>query len=387
MRWLAGLMVVMAVSAGCGERTDGPDGTAGGPEGSTEWRRLPDGPLSGRTGAVAVGVGDRAYVFGGWKFLCPPSADCTTPEGPLMADGAVLDTSTGEWQRIADAPFGVRSAATTVLGSHIYVVSGCRGKPHCFDGPLELLRYDTVADRWDELGRLPGVKNWYPTLHAIGDRVLALSTSDEQGEVADVLYDPGAEEWTALPDDPLPPVYDRHAVIDGARLLVFGSPRVGPDEEGAPKVGAAYDLTSGEWTRLPDAPGKGYQVWRSGDRAFLNPHFGPDGGGLLDLDSDTWRPLPVDVSRGDRYDLAGLIGDNAAIYEYSHGWALDARDDTFIAIPERPSTAYDESRTAVGQDLLVFGGQDWGEVERDGSSDMKRGELVAETWLWSPPRT
>jgi len=118
-------------------------------------------------------------------------------------------------------------------------------------------------------------------------------------------------------------------------------------------------------------------VWRAGDRAFLNPHFGDAGGGVLDLRSDSWGPFPDGPDDPDwSGDLAGLVSADGATYEYSDGWVLDARDDEWLEVPPRGGEVYDESLGAVGQALVVFGGQEW---------DGDEGRLVAETWVWRPP--
>lgn len=365
--------------SGCGVATSEPPAPAA-PGTSAEgggWERLPDPPLTGRVESVVTAVGDQVLVMGGWEWLCPPNADCSFPDRPLLRDGALLDVATGEWRPIAQAPFGVRSGRADTLGNDVYVLTGCRGSVGC-DAPLELLRYDTRADRWSELGQVPRPAPPYATLAGVGDRLLVLGDSDENGEWPDHLYDPASDSWQQLPDDPLPDVYDRWAVADGDRLLVFGSPvRQGTQM----KVGASYDLASGAWTELPDAPGTGYQVWRSGDEAWLNPHFGATGGGVLDLRTDTWRPFPeqpVGLGAQDALDLAGVIGGGEATFEYAVGLVRDTEHDTWLRIPERSSTAYDEQVTALGDALVVFGGQQW-----DGD---EAGELVAETWIWRPDR-
>ena len=56
---------------------------------------------------------------------------------------------------------------------------------------------------------------------------------------------------------------------------------------------------------------------------------------------------------------------------------FDARDDTWFEIPGRGGEVYDDTVAAVGQSLVVFGGQRW-----DGND----GELVAEAWVYEPPR-
>ena len=344
--------------------------------GATGWQQLPDAPLSGRVDAVTAAVGDELVVVGGWEWLCPPTADCSFPGEPLLADGAALDTATGDWRPIAAAPFGLRGSPSAVLGEDVYVMTGCRAGPAC-DGRRELLGYDTRADRWQQLGLLPRAVR-YAHLVPVGDELLALSDSDEHGDRADHLYDVATGTWRELPDDPLPPVYDRHAVVEDGRLLVFGSPRARVDEQDT-KVGAALDLDTGRWTPLPDAPAYGYQVWRVGDEAWLNPHFGDGGGGVLDLATDTWRRFP-DAPAGSDWggDMAGVIGEGEATYEYAAGWVRDTRSDQWVRVPPRGHPAVDaESVTAVGDALVVFGGQRWGDAG---------GELLAEAWVWRPPR-
>ena len=75
--------------------------------------------------------------------------------------------------------------------------------------------------------------------------------------------------------------------------------------------------------------------------------------------------------------MAGIVGEGEATYEYSSGWVRDTRSDRWLRVPSRPGAAEgEESVTAVGDALVVFGGQRW-----DGSD----GELLAETWVWRPP--
>jgi hypothetical protein len=209
----------------------------------------------------------------------------------------------------------------------------------------------------------------------VGGRLLVLADTDEYGERPDHLYDPTTGRWEEVPDDPLPRVYDRWAVDGGDRLLVFGSPT---STEAETKLGAAYDLATGSWRRLPDAPGAGYQVWRSGDEAWLNPHFGSEGGGVLDLRTDTWRPFPgapEDLGEDEALDLAGVIGWGDGAYEYSSGLVRDTQRDRWLRIRKQTSVTYDERLTTLGDTLVVFGGQRWQDSD---------GELLAETWIWRP---
>ena len=67
-----------------------------------------------------------------------------------------------------------------------------------------------------------------------------MAGSEESVARHDALYNPDEATWSVLPDGPLPRTYDRFAVADGDRVLLFGSPMVDADQEGQAKVGAAY---------------------------------------------------------------------------------------------------------------------------------------------------
>jgi hypothetical protein len=374
---LAAPLALLLFVTGCGVAAPAPGpGPVEGREAGSGWQRLPDPPLSPRTHPVVAAVDDRVLVVGGTEFLCPPNADCSLPDEPARSDGALVDTATGEWEAISDAPYPVQAAQTAVVGSVVWLLLPCVGSPAC-DGPAQLLSYDTAADTWEEHAPLPREVR-YADLVAVPGGLVAAPTSDERREVADHRFDLASGRWQALPDDRLPRVFDRFVVPDGDRLLAFGSVIPEPDGDyDEPKVAAALDLASGTWTRLPDAPAHGYQAWRIGGEVWLNPHFGNDRLAVLDLRTDTWRTGPqgpdVDDWEG---DAAGLLGEGEAVYEYADGWVLDTTSDRWLRVPERDDGGvYDASVTAAGEGLVVVGGQRW-----EGSD----GELVVDTWVWRP---
>ena len=366
------LVVVALLASGCARATgDAPaPGAAGEVPAGSGWQRLPDPPLSGRTHPAAVVVDGRLHVFGGWTALCPPGADCTLPEGPAFRDGAVLDVESSRWKPMADAPYGLRGVSTAVLGADVYVASTCHDDTYC-QGPYSLLRYDTVTDRWEERAPLPRSLR-YLSLSVVGDRLLALSTSDESGERPDAVYDPATDTWEELPDDPLPEGHDRFAVVDGDRLLVFES--IGVDDGERRKAVAALDLRTRVWTILPDAPGPGYQAWRSGDEVWLNPHYGP-GGGVLDLETDTWQPFP-DGPRGVRVRPG----------RDHRRRKRDLRVRRRVGARHRPRPMGAGAGPA-GPDVRRHRHRPRrraGRRRRPARWQGDDGELVAETWLWRP---
>ncbi|MFC5178687.1 hypothetical protein [Nocardioides taihuensis] len=379
------LLASVALSAtGCGAGDDSSGARATG-----AWHTLPEAPLSPRDDAVVVGVGGQVLVVGGWEFLCPPMADCALPEAPLLDDGAVYDPAADAWRPISPPPFGVRATShdTTAVGDTAYLLTGCAAGPDC-GGPLRLLSYDLTADRWDDRGRVPGDER-YRQVTAAGRDLVVYAGSDEHGEVPDLAYDPARSSWSRLPDDPLPRTFDRFVVPVGDQLVLAGSPTAGVDAgKNPPKLAARYDLGHEAWTRLPDAPGPGYQLFPGDGGPVLDGHFGESPGWVLDPGTWTWSPLPDEGGGHDNvsgvlerdgavYDLPGSAGSVASgdVYVY------DSTALTFVAVPAPPDRedVYDDSSTALGRDLVVFGGQRW---SGGGAGD---GELVADARLWTAP--
>ena len=159
-------------------------------------------------------------------------------------------------------------------------------------GPPELLEYDVAADRWLEHGRVPGFADVVPRPRPRrGPARRAPGRRTSRAGRPTCVFDPGSGAWERLPDDPLPEVYDRFAVAVGDDLVLAGSPSAALDDGGVPdtKLLARLDLATGTWTRLPDAPGPGYQLWAAGDGLLLNGHYRPVW--LLDPATGRWtRP-------------------------------------------------------------------------------------------------
>jgi len=234
-----------------------------------------------------------------------------------------------------------------------------------------LLRYRSEADVWDVLSGPEALSPSY-RLVRFGDGVVAYKGSDERGSEPDFRFLAGEDRWVTLPDDPLPPVYDRFVVEYDRLLLLFGS----PIERGSgTKLAAAYDPQTNTWERLKESGAQGYQVWRSGSLLYLNPHFGKAGGGIYDPSRNVWRPLPDPPY----HDLAGILGHDGATYEYASGWVLDTRTHDWLNIRDRPDSS-DVSEEVVaegpGSSMIVFGGQRW---------FSGKGQLVNDAWRWTPP--
>jgi hypothetical protein len=355
---------------------------------AAEWRRLPDAPLSARTDAVVVGLGDRVLVVGGWDFICPAHADCVLPEEPLLADGVLYDATTDSWRSVAPPPFGVRHGGTTVLDDTAYLLTGCSAGPSC-DAPARLLSYRPADDRWTDHGVVPGPERT-SRITALDGTVLLYTNGTALGRAPDLRFDPRDSSWTELPPDPLPPAYDRFMAPVGDQLVLAAAPQPAPgSNEGPRQLFARLDLASGTWSALPDAPGSAYLLVPSDDGPLLVGHFGQDRSTwLLDPGSWTWSALP---EHGNDLGLSGVLDRDRATY-YGVGTfgmegasrqpvVYDSVTDAFVTIPPppRPEGVFGGSATSLGRDLFLFGGQRWTDDDRT------EGELVGDAWLWTAP--
>jgi hypothetical protein len=381
--------LITAYATGCSDAGDVKRPVEG-QEATGTWTRLPVVPLTPRDHAVVVGVDDRMLVVGGWEFLCPPAADCAAPEGPLLDDGAVYDRATDSWRGTAPAPFGVirHESATAAVDGSAYLLTECATGPMCNARP-RLLSYDLAGDRWTDHGPVPGPKH-HRRLVTVGRTLLAYSGSDEGGEVADLVFDPKSSVWRELPDDPLPRTFDRFLVPVGNQLVLSGSSSAALSSgEDSSTLAARLDLDRGWWS-LPDAPGQGYELLPSDRGPVLNGHFIDSPGWLLDPDTWTWSALPEQP--GGHSDLRGVLDPDRATYDIPNSvgemastmglYVYVTATEAFARIPAPPGRedVYDDSSTALGRDLFVFGGQRW---SGDGITD--DGELVTDAWLWTAP--
>lgn len=380
---LVAVVVLGACAGDDGARTAGPSasapatgtapaaGTSPTPGAATPgWHQLPDPPLSPRSGAAAAWTGREVVLVGGDEFLCPPGADCLGPVDPPFADGAAYDPATGTWRSIAPAPVGVRHAAVAALDGDVYLATAG-----------ELLRYRVDRDSWDVLGWMPGpwVRSGFGIVVDGGTLVFADATPTSDAR-SGWRYDPATATWSELPPAPLPAAADRWATSLDDRLVLAGVDR----SSGGPRiVVAALDPGTGTWHRFPDRHGSGYQAWGHDGTVVVNPHFGPEaGGGILDPATGTWSPLPP-APAGFRGDLAGVLGRADASFEYAEGWVLDVSDRRWIEVPAVPAFegSWPATRTAVGRDLFVYGGEHWS--GRFG----EEGRLLGEAWWWTAPAT
>jgi hypothetical protein len=342
------------------------------------WSQLPDPPLLPRSDASTAWNGTDVFVVGGWAFTCPPNADCAPPENPGFSDGAAYRVADNSWRTIADAPIPFWNASAAVIDGDVFVLTNCWATG-C-DPSVGLLRYHPGDDVWDAYP--PPPDQGFFGLSATSSHIVAYSTSDENGEVSDWLFNTDRSEWFDLPDDPLPLSLDRHVVASDDDLMVFATPLDWNGNGARPVAGASYDEATNLWSGLPESTVSGLQAWTVDGNVIINPHFEDASGGVFEVSTNTWAPLPSQP-RGATWDndLAGVLGIRSAVFASPTGWIVDIAQGRWIEIQrldDRIDFSDSVALTAVGRDLFLFGGEQW--------SDEGAGGLVNDAWVWRSPR-
>lgn len=376
MRILLALLLAASLAAGCGTATT-PDGE------ESVWTRLPEVPLSDRTGPLVAWTGAEVLALGGdIGEECPPTADCQVPN-TAARDGAALDPRTNTWRPIASAPVAIPAytRGVVVAGDLFVLVRG------------ELIRYDVGGDAWSRVR--DGLSAWYH-LATDGRRLLLVNSSDEDGTRPDLTYEPRGNRWGALPADPLGRSFDRSIAASPAGLVLSGkkvTPSPGAGDEPAYLESAILDERSGTWARPAPSGILGGSSWQAvGNRVVSVGLGGSDGGGdppgdygrvipfggALEVTDGSWSPLndtPEPMSGGWPVFAPGpaLIASDGYLYDDASG--------AWLRVP-RPPDAGDLPGPAVwaGSSLVVVTTENQGGKRFE---DIRRGDV----WSWTPPTT
>jgi len=373
-----------------------PDADGGAPVATEEWEQLDDLPIPGRATAVTFWVDGELVVVGGDTFTCPDSADCMGPEEPPFADGAALDPATGTWRDIPDAPRPFSYASVAVVGTDAYLLTSANA---AVDGTTDaLLRYSTTEDAWTELALPDGDPDWY-RLVAAGDRLVAISGSDEAGVHRDLVFDADADAWAPLPDDPFPASFDRLAVWSEPHLDLFAKDlaKVSGPQPAVLQV-ARLDLAAGTWEQLPDSDRIGSGPWLAEAGEITSPNLGSaDGGevdgwgrayqngGTLDLETGTWTDLPLPPGPTPTLDstppTSGIVGATGAVWFRKEGFALDVTRDEWVDVAPVPD-GHEDARPVVataGRDMIAVAGYRWVDQRQS------EAEMLTAVWIRRTP--
>jgi N-acetylneuraminic acid mutarotase len=161
---------------------------------------------AGRIGAVAAGVRDQLYLFGGYVVYAQGGE-------MVVPDVGAYQPSRDRWFRITDIPKPVADAVIGVYRDrYVYLVGGRSN-----NGVVNNVQvYDVEKDKWEQATPIPGPAVFGHAGGLVGETI----------------------------------VY-----VDGARENPAGSPRyIASDECWMGKIDH-HDRTKIQWTKLPDHPG------------------------------------------------------------------------------------------------------------------------------------
>jgi N-acetylneuraminic acid mutarotase len=190
------------------------------------WHTGPELPQA-RAEGVAAAVQEKVYVIGGRIASVPGASHFNDHEDTVLAE--VLDTTSGRWSRLPDAPTARNSAASAVIDGRIYVVGGRTALKQA-DGTLRQVNvptlevFDPVRGSWATRAPMPQAQGglaaaaYRGKLYVFGGEQWV----PEQKVFAESwVYDPATDRWQALP--PMPTA--RHglgAATLNNRIHVFG---------------------------------------------------------------------------------------------------------------------------------------------------------------------
>ena len=343
---------------------------------------------------VGVWTGSEVLFVGGDVSLCPPGANCLPPTTAALADGAALDPDTGDWRVIAPAPAPFDFASTAAIQDEVFFLANVRGAD--LVRRVALFRYAVGDDRWDESEVPAQVADGGYRLAGADDLLVAYATEHGPDAKPDFLFDPATEAWSELPPHPILPGFDISMQFADGRLFVFDVPATpvpGAREPALVRV-SRFDFAAGTWESLGTTgmlTGHGFVSWG----VFVVPALGgADGGavdnwgrmypngGMVDLATGEWTPLPNLPDTGKDAIAAGAFDSVDAMYTgVNGGWLLDLDSGEWARMPriDPPGTGAQRRVTTAGRNPVVFGGARWGQ----GAS--AAGEALADAWIWRAP--
>lgn len=379
--WRIGVAVAAGVAVTCagaavGLSWDGSGDVDPAPA-PADWTRLPEPPLSPRTGGVAGWTGSEAIFVGGeTDHVCPPTADCTRP--PTYArDGAAYDPVSNTWRSIAKAPVTVAAYTPHAMVGDNVVLVGDDGSWHA---------YDASDDRWR---RLPTPPQQPPDSLGVGAILSGLNGRIyTNGRSAVQVLDLAKGTWATLPASPASPKLDPHYVAATPEgVVVVGVDSTAPNDGIEPSylLGEVWDGES--WRRLErsDILG-GYGGWHWTGERLVSPYLEClDGGetnnygrciptgGTLDPGTGAWGPLPETPEPGSGgWSLSAAEGSRIATW----GYVYDDRAKRWTRLPKPAGAAASDAAAVWAHGTLIaFGGVDWESMEAD---------LSNHAWTWTP---
>ncbi|HKD01221.1 MAG TPA: kelch repeat-containing protein [Terriglobales bacterium] len=157
---------------------------------SGDWTPLNPVPGTGRIAAVAVGVRDRVFLFGG--YVVDAQGNETT-----VPDVNVMELKSGRWFRGADIPVPVDDAVAGVYRErYIYLIGGWSKN----DSVRNVQVYNIESDKWQQATPIPGTPVFGHAGGLVGDTMVYVDGASRNPAGDKPKYIPVDECWSGRID-------------------------------------------------------------------------------------------------------------------------------------------------------------------------------------------
>jgi len=267
--------------------------------------------------------------------------------------------SAQSWTKLNSVPARLTFPVVDVIDGNIHVVGGGG-----VNGATDLhLRYTPSTDKWDTLkpvpylAQQPGGGTINGKLHYFGGGYPNSGTRLDKHYV----YDPSKDDWTKLPNVPIPRVIHKTAVLGDSIYVLSGQ----PDK----KRVDVYNAVNNSWNQYNDLPDNNF--WYAGITTHNNTIYRFGGGGSIaatdaahkyDASKDAWsslNTLPKTIHAPD----AETLGDSIFITGgYTSGrylsgvWIYDIAKNTYSQGPFLNTERSYHNMVRFGDCLYVIGG-------------------------------
>jgi Kelch motif protein len=221
------------------------------------WSRLPDAPVAW-THVNLMSAGGTLYLLGGLEGT----------NFVARGDAFALDPGATMWRPLTPIPTGQERGAAALIAvpPHLYIVGGAFTTNAVATG----LDYDITTDTWAMLPDLPSARSHPAGMRKMdGTLIVAggLQTLDASMPIAETLALPvGSTTWEPLA--PMPIAHGGCAYGTIGQSLVCAGGEAGA---AALHIAMSYDSLLDQWTMLPDMPHEraGTQGAAVGQRLFV----------------------------------------------------------------------------------------------------------------------
>jgi N-acetylneuraminic acid mutarotase len=227
---------------------------------ANKWTKRKNMPLAAHH-VMAVGYGDKIYLFGGGGQLAPGG-----PNWFPLNNSWEYDTTNDSWKALAPMPTSRGAGVAALVGGKVYVIGGASVHPGAElvgltpTGPHRSLdtneAYDIAKNTWETRSPMPTARNHMAVgvvngkIYVLGGRVGSVFVLASGTDIVEE-YDPATDGWGyAKARMPTPRSGLTFATYAG-KIYVVGGEYLNDEIVGAFRDVEAYDPVADAWSIFP----------------------------------------------------------------------------------------------------------------------------------------